>query len=136
MLRADVNGLSVTYERNGEGPPLVLLHGVLSDSRVWSKQLLYLSDEFTVVAWDAPGAGQSSDPPEPFAMADWADCLVGLMDAIGIERAHILGHSWGGILAQEFYRQHPARTRSLILARPHLRRVEKVRSPNRSTRSD
>ncbi len=116
MLRADVNGLSVTYERNGEGPPLVLLHGVLSDSRVWSKQLLYLSDEFTVVAWDAPGAGQSSDPPEPFAMADWADCLVGLMDAIGIERAHILGHSWGGILAQEFYRQHPARTRSLILA--------------------
>ncbi len=116
MLRADVNGLSVAYERNGEGPPLVLLHGVLCDSRVWSKQLLDLSNEFTVVAWDAPGAGRSSDPPESFAMADWVDCLAGLIDEIGINQAHILGLSLGGILAQEFYRRHPARTRSLILA--------------------
>jgi len=116
IRRAEVGGLSVAYEIAGEGPPLVLLHGVLGDSRVWNRQLADLSDRFTVIAWDAPGAGRSSDPPEPFGMADWAGCLAGLMDVIGIDRAHILGLSWGGILAQEFYRRHPARTRSLILA--------------------
>jgi pimeloyl-ACP methyl ester carboxylesterase len=68
-----------------------------------------------VIAWDAPGAGQSPDPPEPFNIGDWADCLDGLLDAAGVERAHILGLSWGGLLAQEFYGRHPARVRSLVL---------------------
>jgi pimeloyl-ACP methyl ester carboxylesterase len=116
MRHADVGGLAVAYERAGEGPSLVLLHGILQDSRVWNRQLADLSNQFTVVAWDIPGAGRSADPPEPFAMANWADCLSGLMDAIGMERAHVLGLSWGGILAQEFYRRHPTRARSLILA--------------------
>lgn len=116
MFFAEVNGLSVAYERIGDGAPLILLHGILQDSRVWNRQLADLSDQFTVIAWDAPGAGRSSDPSEPFTMADWADCLAGLMDEIGINQAHILGLSLGGILAQEFYRRHPARTRSLILA--------------------
>lgn len=116
IRRAEVGGLSVAYEIAGEGPPLVLLHGVLGDSRVWNRQLADLSDRCTVIAWDAPGAGRSSDPPEPFGMADWADCLAGLMDEIRIDHAHILGLSWGGILAQEFYRRHPTCVRSLILA--------------------
>jgi hypothetical protein len=70
---------------------LVLLRGVLADSRVWNRQLAYLSDQFTVIAWDAPGAGQSADSPEPFVMAD---CLAVLLDAIGIDKAHIIGLSW------------------------------------------
>src|SRR3990172_174574 len=116
MLRAEVNGLSVAYERTGGGPVLVLLHGFLLDSRVWRSQLESLSDHFTVIAWDAPGAGQSSDPPETFGIGDWADCLAGLLDAAGVQRAHILGLSWGGLLAQEFYRRHPASVSSLVLA--------------------
>ncbi len=116
MLRAEVNGLSVAYERAGDGPSLVLLHGFTHDSRVWRPQLEGLSDQFTVIAWDAPGAGQSPDPPETFGIGDWADCLAGLLDAVGVEQAHFLGLSWGGILAQEFYRRHPARVRSLVLA--------------------
>jgi pimeloyl-ACP methyl ester carboxylesterase len=116
MLRAEVNGLSIAYERTGDGPVLVLLHGFLVDSRIWKPQLESLPDHFTLIAWDAPGAGQSSDPPETFGIGDWADCLAGLLDAAGVQRAHILGLSWGGILAQEFYRRQPTRARSLVLA--------------------
>ncbi|MEX0832667.1 MAG: alpha/beta fold hydrolase [Actinomycetota bacterium] len=116
MIRAELNGLSIAYERAGDGPALVLLHGFLFDSRAWKPQLDSLSDQFTVIAWDAPGAGRSSDPPDTFGMADWVDCLAGLLDAADIEQAHILGLSWGGILAQEIYRRHPPRVRSLVLA--------------------
>jgi pimeloyl-ACP methyl ester carboxylesterase len=93
----------------------VLLHGFLSDSRCWRRQLEDLSDGFRVLAWDAPGAGSSSDPTDPFTTADWARCLGGLLDLLGIESGHILGLSWGGILAQEFYRSYPDRVRTLIL---------------------
>jgi pimeloyl-ACP methyl ester carboxylesterase len=116
MLRAEAKGLSVAYEQAGHGPVLVLLHGFLFDSRAWRPQIESLSNDFTVIAWDAPGAGQSADPPETFEMGDWADCLAGLLDVAGVGSAHILGLSWGGMLAQEFYRRQPQRVRSLVLA--------------------
>jgi pimeloyl-ACP methyl ester carboxylesterase len=112
----EAGGLSVAYARAGRGPPIVLLHGILSDSRAWSRQVAGLAGEFTAIAWDAPGAGQSSDPPEDFTAGDYANCLAGFMEELGLERAHILGLSWGGVLAQELYRRHPDRVRSLILA--------------------
>jgi pimeloyl-ACP methyl ester carboxylesterase len=115
LTRAEVNGHSVAYRTAGEGPPLVLLHGFLCDSRCWRRQLADLSDRFRVVAWDAPGAGSSSDPPDTFTIADWARCLAGFLDAVGIEMAQVLGLSWGGILAQEFYRLYPDRVLALIL---------------------
>lgn len=62
MLHAEVSGLSAAYQRTGGGPALVLLHGFTHDSRVWRPQLESLSDQFTVIARDAPGAGQSPDP--------------------------------------------------------------------------
>lgn len=116
MLSVEVDGFSVAYEQIGEGPTLVLLHGFTHDSRAWRPQLDGLADQFTVIAWDAPGAGQSPDPPETFGIGDWADCLAGFLDATGCEAAHIVGLSWGGLLAQEFYRRYSARVRSLVLA--------------------
>ena len=113
---SDVDGLRVAYRSAGSGPPLVLLHGFLFDSRSWEPQLEELAGEFTVIAWDAPGAGDSSDPPPDFKTADWIRCLWGLLAGLGIKSAHIVGLSWGGIIAQEFYRHHPSRTRSLVLA--------------------
>lgn len=116
MLRADIRGLSIAYERAGSGPPLVLLHGFALDSRSWWPQLESLTDDFTVLAWDAPGAGKSSDPHEEFGTSDWADCLAGLLDAAGVAQAHVVGLSWGGIVAQEFSRRNADRIRSLVLA--------------------
>ena len=112
----EMEGLPVGYRQTGRGAALVLLHGFLCDSRCWLPQLAGLSDSFTVIAWDAPGAGASSDPPGDFTTTDYTRCLAGLLDTIGVERAHIVGLSWGGILAQEFYRQYRERVRSLVLA--------------------
>lgn len=116
MLYTIVNGLSIAYQKAGTGPALVLLHGFTQDSRVWKTQIEGLSKYFTVIAWDAPGAGLSADPPDTFNISNWADCLAGLLDSAGIKEAHILGLSWGGLLAQEFYKRYSARVLSLILA--------------------
>lgn len=74
-----------------------------------------LSDNYTVIAWDAPGCGQSSDPPEDWRLPDYADCLAGFLGAIGLDRVHLLGHSWGSGLALELYRRHRTVPASLIL---------------------
>jgi len=117
MNRIDVGGLHIGYERAGNGPPLVLLHGFVGDGPgTWRRQLDGLSDEFTVVAWDAPGAGRSSDPPESFRMGDYADCLAGFVEALGLDRPHVLGLSFGGALAIEFYDRYPSIPMTLVLA--------------------
>jgi pimeloyl-ACP methyl ester carboxylesterase len=117
MDQLDVAGLRIGFERRGEGPPLVLLHGGYGcDSRAWRKQLDALSDEFTVVAWDAPGHGQSSDPPETFGLADYADVVAGFVAALDLDRPHVLGLSFGGGLAIELYRRHPTIPRTLVLS--------------------
>ena len=115
MLHTEIKGLSVAYQRTGRGPAVVLLHGFTQDSRVWIPQLADLSDRFTVIAWDAPGAGQSSDPPAGFAIGDWADTLAALLDVETISHVHVVGLSWGGLLAQELYRRYPSRISSLVL---------------------
>jgi len=115
MEYVDVDGLRIAYRRAGSGPPLVLLHGALADSRVWRRQVDEFSEEFTVVAWDAPGCGGSSDPPESFRLADYADCLARCIDALGIGPAHVVGHSFGGALALALAGRHPGAVRSLVL---------------------
>jgi pimeloyl-ACP methyl ester carboxylesterase len=117
MEMIDVAGIRIAYERAGDGPPLVLLHGYVGDgAATWRPQIEALSDEFTVVVWDAPGAGRSSDPPESLGMAGYADCLAGFINALRLEKPHVAGLSFGGALALELYRRHPAIPRTLILA--------------------
>lgn len=117
MDHVEVDGLRIAYERAGQGPPLVLLHGYVGDGpTAWRRQIDDLSDEFTVVAWDAPGAGGSSDPPESFGMAGYADALAAFVRALGFERAHVLGLSFGGALALALYHRHPALPTTLVLA--------------------
>jgi pimeloyl-ACP methyl ester carboxylesterase len=116
MFHTEFDGLSVAYEQIGDGPSLLLLHGFTQDSRVWRPQLEGLSAQFTVIAWDSPGAGLSSDPPETFGINHWVNSLAAFLDAIGVPRVHIVGLSWGGILAQEFLRFFSDRVISLVLA--------------------
>jgi len=108
-------GLKLAYERVGEGPPLVFVHGAAEDGRVWQPQVGALANEFTVVAWDEPGAGGSSDVPAGFGLADYADCLAAVVDALALGPACVAGLSWGGTVVLELYRRHPGLVGSLIL---------------------
>jgi pimeloyl-ACP methyl ester carboxylesterase len=110
------SGLEIAYERVGVGPPLVFVHGAAGDGRMWQPQLDALADEFTVVAWDEPGAGRSSDVPADFGVADYANSLATLIEALALGPAHVAGLSWGGTVAQELYREHPGLVATLILA--------------------
>lgn len=116
MDHVEVGGLRIAFERVGAGPPLILLHGFAGDHREWSHQIEDLSHDFTVVAWDAPGSGGSSDPPESFRMPDYADLVVGLVDSLGLGQPHVAGLSFGATLSLETYRRHPRVPRSLVLA--------------------
>ena len=114
--RVQVGDLTVAFRSVGAGAPLVLLHGFLCDSRAWRRQLEDLAEDFRLIAWDAPGSGESSDPPHTFTLTDWADCLSYFLEAVGVGEANLVGLSWGGLLAQEFYRLYPSRVLRLILA--------------------
>ena len=83
---------------------------------MWQPQLEALADEFTVVAWDEPGAGRSADVPTAFGLADYANCLAALIEDLDLGPAHVVGLSWGGTVALELYRHHPERVANLILA--------------------
>ena len=93
----------------------MFVHGAAEDSRVWQPQLAALADAFTVVAWDEPGAGRSSDVPADFGLADYANCLAALIDALALGPAHVAGLSWGGTVVLELYRRHRGLVVTLIL---------------------
>src|SRR5690349_20115605 len=78
MDTVEVGGLHLAYRRTGHGRSVMFVHGGAEDSRAWTPQLEALSDEFTVVAWDEPGAGGSGDVPDDFGLSDYADCLAGM----------------------------------------------------------
>lgn len=111
----EAGGLKITYQRVGKGPPLVFVHGAAADSRMWQPQLAGLADEFTVVAWDEPGAGRSSDIPAGFGLAGFAGALAALLQALEVGPAHIAGLSWGGTVLLELYRRHPELVANLIM---------------------
>lgn len=109
----------ISYREAGDGEPLVLLHGIGSGSASWSAQLGSLSDRFRVIAWDAPGYGESDalEPEEPAAL-DYAETLAVFLDALGIDSARIVGHSLGALMACAFARRWRERAAGLMLADP------------------
>ncbi len=126
----DVDGLHIAHRRAGTGPPLLLLHGAPGDSRLWRTQLEELSDDFT------PGFGESADPPESLRMREFGACLAGFVNALGLWRPHVLGHSWGSALALELYRQLPSVPRRCCSSAPTrvgAARCHPTRSPSGSS---
>jgi pimeloyl-ACP methyl ester carboxylesterase len=115
-MHVEVGGLNIAFERAGNGPTVALAHGFVGDARsTWGSQIEALSDQFTVIAWDAPGAGRSTDPPEDFGMDDYADCLAGFLGALRIDRAHLVGLSFGGALVLAAFHRHRGLASSLTL---------------------
>ncbi|WP_328869875.1 alpha/beta hydrolase [Streptomyces sp. NBC_00287] len=117
MATVRVSGVDVVYARVGDhpGPPLVLVHGAGLDGRMWQPQIEALADDFTVVAWDEPGAGRSSDVPAGFGLADYARCLAAVIEDLALGPAHVAGLSWGGTVVLELYRHRPELVRTLLL---------------------
>jgi pimeloyl-ACP methyl ester carboxylesterase len=137
MPLASARGIKLYYESHGDaaGPPLVLIMGMAGSCRGWhALQVPELSTQHRTVIYDHRGVGESEDPGGPFSTADLADDLSGLLDALEIERAHVLGIFLGGMVAQEFALRHPSRLARLVLvgcyARPDAKRrllIEKWR---------
>jgi pimeloyl-ACP methyl ester carboxylesterase len=112
----EVDGLTIAYHRAGRGPVVVFTHGFVGDAAsTWGHQMNALAGDFTVIGPDLPGAGRSSDPPEGFTAADYADCLAAFLGRLGVERAHVVGLSFGGIVALALAARHRALPRSLAL---------------------
>lgn len=97
------------------GTPLVLLHGMGSTASIWLPQLEHFGRERLTVAWTMPGYGHSPATAD-IGWADLAEALEAVRAALGIERMHLLGHSIGGMVAQEYIHRHPQRVASLILS--------------------
>ena len=110
-------GISMYYEREGAGSPVLLIIGTGGDHTFWSEQVPAYSDGYEVITYDARGTGQSDSPPdhESYTMASMADDAVALLDAIGVERAHVSGLSLGSTVAQELAISHSEKLASLQL---------------------
>jgi len=116
MPKAKVGDINIYYEVHGEGEPLVLIMGASGTTAWWGPQIPLLSQEYKVVVFDNRGIGHSDAPDFPYTTKMMADDTVGLMDALGIDSAHIFGFSMGGLIAQELALNYPQRVVSLVLA--------------------
>ena len=109
-------GFRMYYESHGDGFPLVLINGLGSDHREWLAQVPEFAKRFRVIVFDNRGTGESAVPPGPYTTAQMADDAAALLAALGAARAHVLGVSFGGMIAQEVALRHPARVDALVLA--------------------
>jgi pimeloyl-ACP methyl ester carboxylesterase len=116
MSTARVGGIELFYEEHGAGDPLLLIMGFATDSTAWLFQIPEFAQRFRTITFDNRGVGRSSKPAGPYTIHQMADDALGLLDRLEVGRAHVLGLSMGGMIAQELVLRHPERVRSLILA--------------------
>ena len=108
--------MALAHIRRGTGEPLLLIQGMSGHSLHWGDEFLDdLARDFDVIAFDNRGTGESPRVDAPFSIADMADDAAGVLDDLGLESAHVLGISMGGMIAQELVLRHPRRVRTLAL---------------------
>lgn len=115
MPYASVNGIKIYYEVHGEGRPVVLIGGLGSQIQSWATQVPIYSEHFKVIVFDNRGAGRSDKPDAGYMTSDMADDTACLMDELGIESAHIVGKSMGGMIAQWLAIRYPDRVERLVM---------------------
>jgi pimeloyl-ACP methyl ester carboxylesterase len=117
MAKVEVNGINMHYQRQGEGPDVVLVHGLTSTLAFWyaTKVFPLLKRGFCVTAFDLRGHGYSDATPTGYTSKRLAEDVRGLLDAIGIERARVIGHSYGGSVALHFAMLFPERTEGAVI---------------------
>jgi pimeloyl-ACP methyl ester carboxylesterase len=111
-----VAATTLAYDDRGDGPAIVFLHGHPFNRSMWAAQLDALSDEFRVIAPDLPGYGESAPVAETLPMRGFADAVLGLLEALGVDRATVVGLSMGGLVAMELGLGNPDRVDGLVLA--------------------
>jgi pimeloyl-ACP methyl ester carboxylesterase len=115
MPQVEVDGLTINYDVQGEGEPLLLIPYTSADHACWAFQLPAYTEHFSCIAIDLPGSGESDKPAGPYSTEGLADQVAAFLGAIGIERAHVAGMSFGGAVGIHLAARHPGRVRSLSL---------------------
>src|SRR3954466_1548612 len=115
-MLVEVRGKALSVEKQGSGAPVVLLHGLGSTANVWEPQVRALADRFTLVRFDLEGAGRSP-ATGALSIAGWVEDLKALLDAGGIPRPRLVGHSLGTLILQHFAAAHPAMVEKLVFIR-------------------
>jgi pimeloyl-ACP methyl ester carboxylesterase len=127
-----VGPLKMYYEVHGDGRPLLLICGLGNDLTSWALQVPDFSRSHRVICFDNRGSGRTDAPDMPYSIPMLAEDTIGLMDALGIEKAHVLGVSMGGYIAEELAMAYPGRVISLVLATtsvgPYLLKISLLRS--------
>lgn len=115
MPKAKVNEVEIAYRVQGAGDPVILIGGFTMVKESWGLQVQGLAKHFRVITLDNRGVGETRIPPGPFQVSDMAADTVGLMDALGVDAAHVFGVSMGGLISQTLALDHPDRVRKVVL---------------------
>ncbi len=115
MSFAEVNGIKICYEIHGDGYPVILVEGYGAKKEEWIAQIGPLSEHFKIITLDNRGSGKSDRPNYPYTMEMFADDIKGLMDFLGLKKAHIVGKSLGGMIVQIFALKYPQYVNKLVL---------------------
>jgi pimeloyl-ACP methyl ester carboxylesterase len=122
MAKVRVGDIDIYYEATGEGYPIILIRGLGSNADHWYAQVPAFSERYRVITFDNRGIGRSDRPDGPYSISMMADDVVGLLEAIGVLRAHVLGLSMGGMIAQDIAIRYPEKVGGLVLACTHCGR--------------